>query len=105
MWSRTCSRWRCCGRRRGEARLTEITAQGQYVRFGQVTLRDSALVRLQRLYPKSIVKQAAHTVLVPRPRSSQVGGPQVRDEAVLVWASQVVDDVLLPASQPVQQPS
>ncbi len=79
------------------AGLTDVTVQGKYVRFAPVDLPDSAKVRLNRLYPKSIVKPGVSTMLVPRPSTAVVGGTPIRDEALLTWARQVVDTVIDPA--------
>ena len=79
------------------AGLTDVTVQGKYVRFAPVELPDSATVRLNRLYPKSIVKPNLRTMLVPRPSTAVVGGKPIRDEALLTWARQVVDTVVDPA--------
>jgi transcription-repair coupling factor (superfamily II helicase) len=90
---------------RGRARqagLTDVTIQGKYVRFGPVDLPESAVVRLARLYPKSIVKANLRTILVPRPTTAAVGGTALRNEALLAWAREVVDSVLdrAPAAVP-----
>jgi transcription-repair coupling factor (superfamily II helicase) len=77
------------------AGLHEISAQGNHIRFSPVELPDSGKVRLTRLYPGSIVKQQVHSVLVPRPMTARVGGKPVRDAAVLQWAAEFVDGVLL----------
>ncbi len=37
--------------------ITEVVLQGNQVRFSPVTLRESQVLRLQRLFPKSIVKE------------------------------------------------
>ncbi len=79
------------------AGLTDVTAQGKYVRFAPVELLDSAEARLNRLHPKSIVKAALRTMLVPRPSTPVAGGQPIRDEALLTWARQVVDTVVDPA--------
>ncbi len=65
------------------------------MRFAPIDLADSTRVRLDRLYPKSVVKPAQHSVLVPRPRTAVVGGEAVRDVAVLDWAGRVIDDVAM----------
>ncbi len=39
-----------------EAGIGEVTIAGKHVRFAPVSLPESRVVRLQRLYPKSIVK-------------------------------------------------
>ena len=79
------------------ARLTDVTAQGKYVRFAPVDLPESATVRLNRIYPRSILKTAVRTMLVPRPSTAAVGGHPIRDEALLTWSRQVVDTVIDPA--------
>jgi transcription-repair coupling factor (superfamily II helicase) len=87
------------------ARLTDVTAQGNYVRFAPVELPESANLRLNRIYPKSIVKAGPKTMLVPRPRTGQmgaaaVGGQPLRDEELLTWCHQVIDNVLAPVATP-----
>jgi len=79
------------------AGVTEVTAQGQHIRFGPVELAESGQLRLQRLYPRSIVKSQVRTMLVPRPRSAAIGGESVRDVALLQWCGKVIDDVVTPA--------
>ena len=79
------------------AGLTDVTGQGSYIRFGPVELADSATVRLQRLYPKSIVKPTVRTILVPRPSTARVGGTPLRDEALLEWCREVIDSVVVKA--------
>ncbi len=79
------------------AGLSEIVTQGTFIRFGPVALADSQTMRLQRLYPRSVVKPAAAHALVPRPLSSTIGGPPVKDLALLDWCSKVISSVLLTA--------
>jgi transcription-repair coupling factor (superfamily II helicase) len=77
------------------AGLTEITAQGSNVRFAPVELPDSGEMRLMRLYPGSSIKQTVHAVLVPRPMTARIGGQPLRDTAVLRWASDFIEAVVL----------
>ncbi len=77
------------------AGVADISVQGNFVRFGPVDLPESAQLRLQRLYPKSLVKDATHTILVPKPTTARVGGKPLRDTAVLQWASDLIRAVLL----------
>ncbi len=86
------ARLRIMARRAG---LREISAQGTSIRFGPVELLDSAQIRLNRLYPGSAIKQAVSTVLVPRPVTARIGGQPLRDVAVLHWACEFIDAVLL----------
>jgi transcription-repair coupling factor (superfamily II helicase) len=86
------ARFRLLARRAG---LTDVTLQGNHVRFGTVDLPESGQLRLKRLYPGSLIKEQVHTILVPRPLTARVGGQPLRDRAVLQWASELVDAVLL----------
>src|SRR5215208_5441662 len=82
------------------AGLTEIVSQGNFIRFRPVQLPESRRLRLQRLYPRSVVKEATKVALVPRPMSSQIGGDPVRDGALLAWCTAVVTDVFDSADMP-----
>jgi transcription-repair coupling factor (superfamily II helicase) len=59
-----------------------------------VQLRESQQLRLKRLYPGSIIKEALGTILVPQPTTAQVGGQPLRDQAVVQWASDLIRAVL-----------
>jgi transcription-repair coupling factor (superfamily II helicase) len=77
------------------AGVAEVTAQGSFVRFAPVELKDWQAARLKRLHPRSLTKPAVRTILVPSPRTSKVGGQPLRDEALLDWCRRVIFDVLL----------
>ncbi len=84
---------------RGRARragVGEVTLAGKNVRFAPVTLPESRVVRLQRLYPKSIVKAPVQTILVPRPHVGGVMGKPLDGIALLQWAHGVIDAVVDP---------
>jgi transcription-repair coupling factor (superfamily II helicase) len=74
--------------------LSEVSAQGNHIRFAPLELRESQVLRLQRLYPRSLVKPAVATVLVPRPTTARIGGTPLRDAALLGWARDLLDAVL-----------
>ena len=78
-----------------KADVANISVQGSFVRFGPLQLPESKQLRLQRLYPGSLVKQAVRTILVPRPMTARVAGEPLRDTAVLRWASDLIEAVLL----------
>ncbi|MFF3665104.1 transcription-repair coupling factor [Microtetraspora malaysiensis] len=78
-----------------KAGLTDVTLQGQQIRFAPVVLRDSQQVRLQRLYPKSIIKQATETLLVPVPKTKPIGGQPLRDLDLLKWCGDLVEAMFL----------
>ncbi len=75
------------------AGLTEIVSSGNFIRFAPAELPESRVLRLQRLYPGSVVKAAAKMILVPRPRNAIIGGELPRDAELLTWCGQVVSDV------------
>ena len=77
------------------AGIRDISVQGQHVRFGPVELRESQQLRLQRLHPRSIVKPALGTMLVPRPTTAPVAGRPLRDREVLEWAGAVISAVVM----------
>jgi transcription-repair coupling factor (superfamily II helicase) len=77
------------------AGVTEVVSQGNHIRFAPVDLPDSKKLRLLRLYPRTLVKETANLMLVPRPVSSTIGGPPVTDTALLAWCAKLVDEVYL----------
>jgi transcription-repair coupling factor (superfamily II helicase) len=85
------ARLRTAARRAG---LTDITAAGHHIRFAPVELPDSRQVRVQRLYPKTVLKPAVRTMLVPVPRRPAIGGQPLRDADLLAWCGEVIRSVL-----------
>ncbi len=81
--------------------ITEVSLQGNSVRFSPVELADSKVMRLQRLYPRSLYKTAMRTVSAPRPSTATFGGTPLRDTALLDWCrgllAGVVDEQPAPA--------
>jgi transcription-repair coupling factor (superfamily II helicase) len=78
-----------------KADVANISLQGGFVRFGPLQLPESRQLRLQRLYPGTLVKEAVRTILVPRPTTARVAGAPLRDTEVLRWASDLIEVVLL----------
>ncbi|GII64566.1 transcription-repair-coupling factor [Sphaerisporangium krabiense] len=74
-----------------KAGLTDVALQGQHIRFAPARLRESQQVRLDRLYPKSIYKSAAETLLVPLPKTKPIGGRPLRDLELLTWCTDLVE--------------
>jgi transcription-repair coupling factor (superfamily II helicase) len=80
--------------------ISEVSLQGNSIRFGPLDLPESAQLRLQRLYDKSHYKQAVSTMSVPRPKGvlkpdgtfaeTKFGGEPLRDIALLAWCGQVL---------------
>jgi transcription-repair coupling factor (superfamily II helicase) len=95
-----------------QAGLTDITQQGNHIRFSPVELPESRQVRAQRLYPKTLLKPAVRTMLVPVPKAVpgaragsgsarapggspvSFGVPPLRDTELLAWCEELIDAVL-----------
>jgi transcription-repair coupling factor (superfamily II helicase) len=75
------------------AGLTEIVGQGRFLRFAPAHLSESRAMRLQRLYPGSVVKDAVGTVLIPRPTGTTVSGEPLKDTDLLRWASELIREI------------
>jgi transcription-repair coupling factor (superfamily II helicase) len=83
--------------------VTEVSLQGNAVRFTPLDLPESAQLRLHRLYDKATYKQAASTVSVPRPKGvvkpdgsfavASFGGEPLRDVGLLNWCAEVLAQV------------
>ncbi|MGI5286829.1 transcription-repair coupling factor [Nonomuraea polychroma] len=86
------ARFRIKARRAG---LTDVTLQGQNIKFGPARLKESQQVRLDRLYKKAIYKQAAETLLVPMPKTKPLGGQPLRDLELLKWCGDLVEAMFL----------
>ena len=78
------------------AGLTDVVLQGAQIRFTPVELRESQMLRLRRLHPKAVFKEASGTLLVPVPKSGGLGGKPLRDLALLAWCTDLVESVLQP---------
>jgi transcription-repair coupling factor (superfamily II helicase) len=78
-----------------QAGLTDITAQGKFVRFAPVNLPESAQLRLKRLYPGTVLKPGIRAILVPFPTTARIGGRPLRGTEVLEWARNLIDAVIL----------
>ncbi len=96
------ARLRSRARRAG---LTDIVQQGTFIRFSPAELPDSRQVRVQRLYPKTVLKPATRSMLVPVPRAGSgrrpgqpapPGAPLLRDTELLTWCGQLIEAVFEP---------
>jgi transcription-repair coupling factor (superfamily II helicase) len=74
--------------------VTEVAAQGKYVRFAPLDLRESQMMRLKRLHPGSIVKAASSTALVTAPMTARIAGQPLRDQALLQWCRDLLQTVV-----------
>ena len=68
------------------AGVQEVIAAGKTIRISPVTLPESRSMRIQRIYPGTTIKEAAHILLVPKPTSGTgIGAPELRDTQLLEW--------------------
>ncbi|RKS10878.1 transcription-repair coupling factor [Nocardiopsis sp. Huas11] len=81
------------------AGLSDVVMQGSQIRFAPVELRESQELRLRRLYPKSIRKEAAKTLLVPVPKAGGMGAKPLRDLDLLKWCTDLVTAIFEPAKK------
>ncbi|MDT4912961.1 MAG: hypothetical protein QOC66_2089 [Pseudonocardiales bacterium] len=83
--------------------VTEVSLQGNLVRFTPVELPESGQLRLQRLFDRSHYKPAVATMSVPRPKGVvkpdgsfaevKFGGEPLRDIPLLTWCGEVLEKV------------
>lgn len=74
------------------AGITEMVAAGTVVRVVGWELPESRVMRLQRLYPGTIVKPATRTVILKRPSTARVGGTPLVGADLMAWVGELVDN-------------
>ncbi len=82
------ARFRLLARAHGVA---DVSLQGRHIRFGPLALPDSKQMRLKRLYPDAVYKQATEQVSVPRPLLKR---EPMRDTALLDWCAELLTSLL-----------
>ncbi len=82
--------------------ITEVILQGNYLRIGEVLLPESTQLRMQRLYPGTLIKSAIKVILIARPKAPlnlQSGrssiadsseSEEIRNTELLTWAMQAI---------------
>jgi transcription-repair coupling factor (superfamily II helicase) len=75
--------------------ITEVIATSSHVKFSPVELPESKVLRLNRIYPGSVIKPATRTIVVPRPKGALIGSASQEADIDLVdwvntWVSSVV---------------
>ena len=78
-----------------EAGITEVIATSGTVKFSPVELVESRVLRLNRLYPGSVIKPATRTIVVPRPKDSMIGSvAKSADIDLVAWVNTWVASVV-----------
>ena len=79
------------------AALTEVVVQGKFLRLSPLTLPESKALRLSRLYPGSLYKSAASTVLValkkPDTWNPSENAPAIVDTSLLAWVIEALNQL------------
>ncbi|MET8556749.1 transcription-repair coupling factor [Streptomyces sp. NPDC004959] len=79
---------RACG-------VGEIVLQGNNVRFAPLPeLRESQELRLNRLYPGTVLKPAQRSALVPRPKTAKIGGKPLANRELLAWVGEFLTSIV-----------
>ncbi|MCX6449590.1 MAG: transcription-repair coupling factor, partial [Actinobacteria bacterium] len=77
--------------------LTDIAIAGKNLRLSPVVLAESAQLKLARLYPGSIYKNATQILLVARPVSANwIDTPEVGNTSTLEWVDKVLRNLIKP---------
>ena len=71
--------------------LTEVVWQGKHLKIAPITLLESAELRITRIYPGTLVKQATKSLLVARSAAPNwLENGSVGDTSVLAWTMEVL---------------
>ena len=78
--------------------LTEVVLQGKFLKLSPLVLPESISLRLNRVYPGSLVKAATSQVMVAKSAAPNwIAGGEVGDTSALPWAIEVLNTIVAPA--------
>ena len=81
-------------------KITEIAVAGKSLRISPIYLPESAQIKLNRLYPGSIYKNASETLLVARPQSPNwIQAGQLGDTSTLAWVDSILKNLIQPLTK------
>ena len=81
-------------------KITEIAVAGKSLRISPIYLPESAQIKLNRLYPGSIYKNASETLLVARPQSPNwIQAGQLGDTSTLAWVDSILKNLIQPLTR------
>lgn len=76
------------------AGISDIGVQGNRIKIHPVTMTDSRLVRLKRLFPGSTYRAAAQAVHIPIPRvGKKLTDPHMRDVDLVQWVAHFLSSI------------
>lgn len=74
--------------------LTEVVWQGKFLKLASLVLPESAELRILRIYPGTLIKQATKSVLVARSATPNwLENGSVGDTSVLSWTMEVLQNL------------
>ena len=77
--------------------IADISMVGKNLRLSPVALAESGQIKLSRLYPGSIYKNASQTLLVSRPTTANwIDSPKVGNTSTLTWVNEVITNLIRP---------
>ena len=77
--------------------IADISMVGKNLRLSPVDLAESGQIKLSRLYPGSIYKNASQTLLVSRPTTANwIDSPKVGNTSTLTWVNEVITNLIKP---------
>ena len=77
--------------------LTDVAISGKNLRLTPVVLPESAQIKLSRIYPGSIYKNATQILLVARPTAPNwIESASVGDTSTLAWVNSVLQELIEP---------
>ncbi|MCL2802514.1 MAG: transcription-repair coupling factor [Micrococcales bacterium] len=76
------------------AGISEISAQGRYIRLHPLELPESKQLRLSRICKGTVIKPALRTVLVALPRPAQLGQAAAVGPDLVRWLTDLVQDLV-----------
>lgn len=78
--------------------ITDFAVQGKFVKIAPLAPSESLQMKIQRLYPGSIVKSVTKVVMIARPQTAAWQAGDSRDEigdtSLLDWASELAETLL-----------
>ena len=77
--------------------IADISMVGKNLRLSPVDLAESGQIKLSRLYPGSIYKNASQTLLVSRPTTANwIDSSKVGNTSTLTWVNEVITNLIKP---------
>jgi transcription-repair coupling factor (superfamily II helicase) len=77
--------------------LTDVSISGKNLRLTPVELPESVQIKLSRIYPGSIYKNATQILLVARPTTPNwIESASVGDTSTLTWVNSVLRELIEP---------